>query len=145
MRQKYNPISSMKHLKGVAALFMVCPFLYLGILFFVRQSGALQSPDPDVLPKLTGILALIFLGQIGFAYFFPRLLSQIKTPGELFENYRNVVIVQLAMLESGAIFGLVLGFMGAEMIVPICFSIASLFFVLNIFPSEAKMERFGRQ
>ena len=140
-----SPIKTMKQLRLITSMFVICPILYVGMTYLFQQAGGIEKTDPETLSKMTGALALVFLTQIGFAYFFPRLLSSVAAGGEKFQTYLKVVIVQLAMLESGAVFGFVLGLMGSQIIVPICFSVVSIFFILNIFSSEERMERFSRQ
>ena len=76
----------------------------------------------------------------------PRLLRERARPsaGETGYLYVTALMLSLALAESVAILGLVLGFLGAPAPVVVPFFAASWILMLIQFPTEEKLDRFAR-
>jgi len=131
-------------LKLIAFMFILSPILYAGLVWFMQSSGNFDTENPN-LGVMTMALGAVYASQVGLAFFFPMLRMRSRADGDPMSFYRSVVIVQLGLLESGAIFGLVLGFLGADLMVTVAFCLASVFFLITVFPSEQKMRRMTRR
>lgn len=136
--------SEIRNLKVIAGFFILSPALYLGVLWFMKNSGGYQPPVEQNLSMLTLVFAGVFASQIFLGLIFPRMRRASKVDQDWFRAYKNTSIVQYALYESGAIFGLVLGFMGAELMVSIAFSAVAIFFLLTIFPTEERLLKAKR-
>lgn len=131
-------------LKMIAFMFILSPLLYMGIVWFMKSSGNFDTENPN-LGVMTMAFAAVYASQVGLAFFFPMLRMRSRADGDPISLYRSVVIVQLGLLESGAVFGLVLGFLGADLMVTAAFCLASIFFLTTVFPSEQKLRRMTRR
>ena len=127
----------LRPLQIVAGSFIVSPIIYTVLLMLIAQNGEPNSADPEVAALLMKVFPFLGLSCVVLAEFFDRL-SPRKADVPYFYHYKNNLIVKLACYSSIAIFGLMLGFLGAELKVSLAYFAAAIFFMLRIFPTQKK-------
>lgn len=121
-----------------AALF-VSALIYIVVLELVTVEASVASEAPSYLFAFAA--AMSAAGSLVA----PRVLSnrQRTNAGEKNAAYVTALILSLALAESVAIFGLVVGFLGAPASVVVPFFAAAWILMLIQFPTQEKLDRFG--
>ncbi len=111
-------------------------FIFLAIVDFI-QMLPLAPVEDFVLTLLVGVLSGFGAASVALAFFLPRLMSrQIDpmSPGRLM----RVHFIRGAILESVAIYGLVLGLLGAGWAITLPFFIVSIGAWTAAFPTKER-------
>jgi hypothetical protein len=135
----------------IAQILQICliiaVFIYLCIPIVI-PSIVLNS-DNDMLNLITITLAVISIVVLLLCYFLPKLMAKsyksnseksvIKIEGGLL----SLLIFRSAMIESLAIYGLILGILGASLYIILPFYIVAIAGLVIIFPSKDKWNRMA--
>lgn len=126
----------LRPLQMVAVSFILSPAIYTILLILLNQnSGGVDSANPEVASIFMKVCPFLSLGCVAMAAFIDRLAAKNAEVPQ-WQRYKNNLIVKLACYSSIAIFGLMLGFLGAELQVSLAYFVVAIFFMLRIFPTE---------
>lgn len=118
-------------------VFLLAPVIYLVVAILVM--GGLEPPalDPELLRWITIFLSMLSGLEILFVLLFRQILAAVARG-----NYRNYCLVRWAILESIAVYGLVLVLLGQELFVASAFCILSLGMLAMTGPAEGDRQSF---
>lgn len=151
MNTTSQPRQSLRTVQFVWAAISMSVVIYAFIAWLVAGKGGSSEGDPFANP-LVIVLHVAGLGAIVAGLFLPRLMLaspdpsapplEPRAPGAPFEVSQRAMraaIVGYALIESGAIFGLVLAFVTGAWWLVLPLGIASLSGLMLSFPSEDRV------
>ena len=131
------------------ALFILAVFAYLDILTRFPPPPPLQFGS-DRLQLITIILAILSVVALVYSYFLPRLMIKgyktavRKAPiAPIKSRLFSIFIARSASLEAIAIWGFILGIIGARLDSVVPFFIVSVVGLIIVFPTESKWNKLA--
>ncbi len=126
---------------------MASVLIYGGVMLLFRSGGP-KLEDESTLRMLEYALLAAYLGGAGFFLNIlrPKMVAAARGLPEaaLFAKYQQMVIVGNAFFEAGAIYGIVLVFLGAPVTWFVALGATALGLMLTQFPSAQKYQDFVR-
>jgi len=131
--------------KIVQTVLILAVLAYAEIIYvsLPRVDFAILPPGDPLLTILTGVLGFIAIAFIVLGYFWPRWFSPKQPQQERLALF-NTYIMRTTMLGSIAIFGLILGILGAEDSITMLFLIVSAGALIFTFPTKKRWQSFSR-
>ncbi|MFC1909584.1 hypothetical protein ACFLXD_07075 [Chloroflexota bacterium] len=133
-----------KTAKILHVLLLLAVLIYLDILHQITPP--LVSLGSDTLNLVTIILAIIGISDLFLGYFLPRLIIKYRQRKPGLNKGRflfSVYIVRAAIIEAVAIYGLILGILGASLVIVAPFFIATVAGLLLTFPTKGKWNKMA--
>ena len=136
-----NKISkSLKTARIIQLAYLVAILIYADLVFHLLPSES-TSPVLSIgesrVTILTVVLSVLAVCSIGTSYFWPRLVKGYKSRMGLLSVY----VARAALFGSVAIFGLILGVVGAMWEIPLIFFLVSAAALILTFPTEEKWKK----
>ncbi|MCK4475861.1 MAG: hypothetical protein KAU16_03965 [Methanophagales archaeon] len=111
------------------------PF-YFFLLYYLKSINATATLNPEILSTFAILLGFVGALDLVFAFYYPRIIQKFRKD---LPPWHSVYIIRLALVEAIAIYGLLIGFMGANWEFAIPFFIASGGGIFLLYPSEEKL------
>ena len=128
----------LRSLKLITFAFAASNLIYILIAWFVRAEAQAQAQDPQLLNLLSTILPAVGAVLIGVGLVIPGLMAGRMVKDSGFGGYRQVLLIQFALYQNLGIFGLVIAFLGGDMMILLACCLASTFFILKDSPSRGR-------
>ena len=138
MTASSRPQLDLGRLRIIWLAFLTAPLIYALVLVLVGQ--VVTDIEPELLQWLT-----IFLGVFAFCEILVVFLVRQLIVGITRENYQSYCIVRWALLESIAIFGLILRFLGGSVAAAAAFVGLSLALIAITGPKEDEASELQKQ
>lgn len=135
----------MQNLAVINYTFMFTIIVYLGLGYYL---GRLVKAIPiETMLLLKIIMGAVFLSVLVYApVLFRRMMASTsrRDDAALRQKWLTAHIIRLALYESGALYGLLLRFLGAPFYDQLIFSLPSLLLMIITAPNEEKFEEMKR-
>jgi hypothetical protein len=144
MQNNQNKERNLRSAKILQAFFLISTAVYFGVLLFLRREITLSvTIDRPTLNLITVILAIIGIITAAAGIKLPRrILKRAKTFGIADQTLLTVVVIQSSLFEAIAIYGLVLGIIGARLEIAVLFMVVSAGLFIFTFPGEDKIKKW---
>lgn len=133
-----SPADGLRILRVIWGAMLAAPLVYAGIAIYFSLNRSGSTIDPELVNW-----AGVFLGLLSFLILLFVFLFRQITAAFAGGRYLNGCIIRWVMVESIAIFGLVLLFMGLDLFLGLLFFIAALGGMALLPPSETEQENFA--
>jgi F0F1-type ATP synthase membrane subunit c/vacuolar-type H+-ATPase subunit K len=134
---------SLRTIKIIQVLLILAVLIYLDILVRFPVPPPFETSG-NTFRLIIAVLAILGAGSLAYSYFMPKLtIKGYKSyrrkprPNEKSQIF-SIFLVRAAMLEAVAIYGLILGILGASLEIVAPFFIAALVCLLLTFPTKSK-------
>lgn len=127
----------------ILSISMLLAILFYAIIIyqiFPEAGFQIYSKDSPVLLTMTIILAAAAIWTLRTAYYLPKRLS--KLPGMNNSRFISSHLIRITLVQAVAIYGLILGVIGAAWYVSAPFLVVSAGLLVVSFPNKEKLDNF---